>query len=193
MTDRGRRCRWALKTMFPLLLPLAPLALVASVASAEEVYTATLTSPKGLAKKKTATLTVTIHERTTEADAEKLRKVYDEGGSDAFFEAVRQFDQGLAKITGGVESPIRFVRVYPGQNGVRVVIITDGPLYFPEDTPDVLPKGPLGIIHMVVTNAGTGRGALASAVKLRVTREGTYEVEAAQNAPIDLEDVKQVK
>ena len=85
-------------------------------ASAEEVYTATLTAAKGLGKK-TAELTVTITSRTSEEDAAKLQKILTEQGSDAAVQELRKFDRGVAKITGGSSSPIRHVRAHPGQNG----------------------------------------------------------------------------
>src|SRR3990172_5281314 len=84
------------------------LALLAAgtLASAEEVYTATLTAAKGLGKK-TAELTVTITSRTSEEDAVKLQKILQEQGSDAAIQELRKFDRGVAKITGGPPSTIR--------------------------------------------------------------------------------------
>ena len=37
---------------------------------------------------------------------------------------------------------------------------------------------------------GAGQGKLAEALKLRITNEGTFEVEAARAAPINLEAVR---
>src|SRR3990172_2506128 len=82
-------------------------------ASAEEVYTATLTAARGLGRK-TAELTVTITSRTSEEDAAKLQKILTEQGSDAAIEAIRRFDRGVAKITGGPPSPPRPARGPPG-------------------------------------------------------------------------------
>jgi hypothetical protein len=158
--------------------------------AAEEVYVATLTAERSLAQKKTALLTLTISQRATEATAEELRKAYDQGGSPAFFEAVRKLDAGEAHITGGLTSKIHYVRVFPGQNASRVIILTASPLYFPEDTPNVVPADSIGVIELEVTTTGTGRGKLAEAQKLRITSEGTFQVEAARAAPIDLEAVR---
>jgi hypothetical protein len=186
----GRRAR---KWTPSAILVLTYLTVASAAVSAEEIYSATLTASKGLGQKKTATLTVTITERTTESDAETLRTAYAEGGSQGFFDAVRKFDLGLARVTGGSSSTIRFVRAYPGQNGSRVLILTDGPLYFPEDTPDITPRDSIGVISLEVTSSGRGRGTLAEALKLRVTREGTFEVEASRTAPIELESVERVQ
>jgi hypothetical protein len=110
------------------------LLVAATAASAEEVYTATLTSARGLGRK-TAELTVTVTLRTSEEDAAKLQKILTEQGSDAAIAELRKVDRGVAKITGGPSSPILHMRSHPGQNGSRVIIMTDSPLYFPEDAP----------------------------------------------------------
>jgi hypothetical protein len=166
------------------------LATAGAAVAAEEVYVATLTAERSLATKKTAQLTLTITERATDATAAELRKAYDQGGSEAFVAAVRKLDAGEAKITGGLSSKIHLVRVFPGQNASRVIILTAGPLYFPEDTPNVLPADSIGVIDLQVANTGAGRGRLAEAQRLRITKEGTFEVEAARAAPIDLEGVR---
>src|SRR3990172_10220535 len=124
MTDfrKGKRYRGGVGLGLALLVS-------GTFASAEEVYTATLTAARGLGRK-TAELTVTITSRTSEEDAAKLQKILQEQGSDAAIEEIRQFDRGVAKITGGPSSPIRHVRAHPGQNGSRGLIITPGPPYF---------------------------------------------------------------
>ncbi|HLE70853.1 MAG TPA: hypothetical protein VJH87_14330 [Vicinamibacteria bacterium] len=190
MTDfrKGKRYRVGVG------LGLALLA-AGTLASAEEVYTATLTAAKGLGKK-TAELTVTITSRTSEEDAAMLQKILQEQGSDAAIEAIRRFDRGVAKITGGPSSPIRHVRAHPGQNGSRVIIITDGPLYFPEDTPSpsTISKGSkssVGLIELVVDNTGKGRGNMVEALKVNVTPDGVFQVVTPGATKIDLENVQQ--
>ena len=169
--------------------------LAGAVASAEEVYKATLTSPRRLGKK-TAVLTVTIKQSATEEDAAKLRKILNEQGSNAAIEALQRNDWGVAKITGGPSSVITYVRVFPGQNGSRVVIITAEPLYFPEDAPQpgaASPTRAVGLIQLEVTSKGKGRGTMAAAVKFRTTDEGVFQVEASRAEPIDLVDVQREK
>ena len=161
-------------------------------ASAEEVYTATLTAARGLGRK-TAELTVTITSRTSEEDAAKLQKILTEQGSDAAIQELRKFDRGVAKITGGPSSTIRHVRSHPGQNGSRVIIITDGPLYFPEDapSPSSISKSSVGLIELVVDNTGNGRGNMVEALKVNVTAEGVFQVVTPGATKIDLENVQQ--
>jgi len=82
---------------------------------------------------------------------------------------LRKFDRGVAKITGGPSSPIRHMRSHVGQNGARVIIMTDSPLYFPEDapSPSAISKSSIGLIELVVDNTGKGRGSMVEAWRSR--------------------------
>ncbi len=164
----------------------------ATAASAEEVYTATLTSARGLGKK-TAELTLTITSRTSEEEAARLQKILQEQGSDAAVLELRKFDRGIAKITGGPSSPIRHMRSHVGENGARVIIITDGPLFFPEDapSPSAVAKTSIGLIELVVDNTGKGRGNMVEALKVNLTPDGVFQVVTPGATKIDLENVQQ--
>jgi hypothetical protein len=187
-----RRARWWVLVWVAATFFAASLSdLFASAASADEVYVANLTAPKGLGKK-TAQLRLTIRERTSEEERATLGKILREQSSEAAFAAVRKIEHGTANIIGGVESPINYFYVFPGQNGARAIIIMAHPLYFPEDTPDVIPQGPVGLISLSLSNAGKGRGTMAEAEKVSVTDSGTFEVEG-QATQIDLEDVVRVR
>jgi hypothetical protein len=166
--------------------------LAASAAPAEEVYTATLTAARGLGKK-TAELVVTVTSRTTDEEAAALQKIVKEQGSDAAVAAVRKYDRGVAKIVGGPSSPIRHMRSIPGQNGARVIIITDSPLFFPEDapSPSMISKSSVGLIELVVDNTGKGRGNMVEALKVNITEDGVFQVVTPGATRIDLENVQQ--
>jgi hypothetical protein len=168
------------------------LLVAASVVSAEEVFTATLTSARGLGKK-TAELTLTVTSRTTEEEAARLQKILTEQGSDAAVAELRKFDRGIAKITGGPSSPIRHMRSHVGQNGARVIIMTDGPLFFPEDapSPSAVAKKSIGLIELVVDNTGKGRGNMVEALEIKVTPDGVFQVVTPGATKIDLENVQQ--
>lgn len=187
MCDFGnaRRNRVALGLAFCILA-------AGNLAFAEEVYTATLTAARGLGRK-TAELTLTITSRTSEEEAARLQKILNEQGSEAAVAEIRKFDRGLAKITGGPASPIRHMRSHVGQNGARVIIITDAPLYFPEDAPSPsLPaKKSVGLIELVVDNTGKGRGNMVEALQITITPDGVFQVVTPGTQKIDLENVQQ--
>lgn len=163
-----------------------------SLASAEEVYTATLTAARGLGKK-TAELTLTVTSRTSEEEAAKLQKILQERGSAAAIEELRKFDRGIAKIVGGPSSTIRHMRSHVGQNAARVIIITDSPLYFPEDapSPSAMPTKSIGLIELVVDNAGKGRGNMVEAMDITINADGVFQVVTPGTQKIDLENVQQ--
>ena len=112
-----------------------------AVASAEEIYKATIVSPRGIRADKRAELVLTIQEYATEEEADNLQKIYDKEGSDGLIKSIRQRNNGEAKIIGGPTRRIIWVRVFESEGGNRIVIVTDGPLYFPEDEPDFRSRG----------------------------------------------------
>lgn len=187
MTDFRKKKRYLVGGGLALALLVA-----GTAASAEEIYTATLTSARGLGRK-TAELTVTVTSRTSEEEAARLQKILTEQGSDAAIAELRKFDRGVAKITGGPSSTIRHMRSHVGQNGSRVIIITDGPLYFPEDapSPSAVSKSSIGLIELVVDNTGKGRGNMVEALKINVTPDGVFQVVTPGATKIDLENVQQ--
>jgi len=136
---------------------------------------------------------VTITERTSEEEAARLQKILLEQGSDAAIAELRKFDRGLAKITGGPSSSILHMRSHPGENGARVIIITDAPLYFPEDapSPSAVSKSSVGLIELVVDHTGKGRGNMVEAARVNVTADGVFQVVTPGATPIDLENVQQ--
>ena len=161
-------------------------------ALAQEVYTATLTSARGLGRK-TAELTVTITSRTTPEESERLQKILQEQGSAAAIQALQEFDRGVAKIAGGPSSVIRHMRSHPGQNGARVIIITDDPLYFPEDapSPSEAPSDSVGLIELVIDGSGRGRGNMVEALEVKFSPDGVFQVVTPGRTKIDLENVQQ--
>jgi hypothetical protein len=160
-----------------------------TVSAADEVYKATLVSPRGIRADKVAELTLTVQRYATQEDADGLDKIYDAEGSDGLIKAIRKMSFGEAKIVGGPTRRINWVRVFEGEGGDRIVIVTDGPLYFPEDEPDFRSRDSLGFIRLDLNKAGKGGGTLAEAVKIDVTEDDVLQIQAYQTTPIQLRDV----
>jgi hypothetical protein len=158
----------------------------------EQVYEATMTARRGLSQIE-AQLTISVQQFSTEEDANRLVGILQDQGSEAFIAALRELDRGVVRVVGGPTARICHVRVLPGENGSRVVILTDGPVYFPQDERRRIPKDVIGVIQLVLSSQGQGRGSVAEATKVRVTEAGTFEVEASQVAPIDISNVRQVQ
>ena len=120
-----------------------------------------------------------------------MLKILDEEGSDTLMEALRKGDYGEARVTGGRPRRVVWVRVFPGQNGSSVMIVTDRPIYFPSDTLDEqpAPTTALGVIQLEMNDRGQGRGRLAEAVAMYMTDEGVLQIQSARPATIEKEDV----
>ncbi|MEE9263559.1 MAG: hypothetical protein V3V11_03800 [Vicinamibacteria bacterium] len=164
-----------------------------AVASAEEVYTAMLVESRGLREDKTAQLTLTIEQFSTEEDTARLQEIFDEKGSDGLIEALHQMDRGVAQIKGGPTTRINHVRVHEGESGNQVIIVTNRPLYFPGDRPDTRSIGALGIVQLQTNKRGMGRGMMAEIIQVGVKKDGSLEIQTHNIATISLEDVQRLK
>ena len=158
----------------------------------EEVYTAKMVRKKGLSTE-SVQLDLRIRERATQEQADALLKILNDDGSDALMEELRKGDYGEARVTGGRPRRVVWVRVFPGQNGSSVMIVTGRPIYFPSDKLDTqpAPTTALGVIQLEMNDRGHGRGRLAEAVAMHVTDEGVLQIQSARPATIEMEDVRQ--
>ena len=164
---------------------------IGNASAQEEVYTAKLVRKKGLSTE-SVQLDLRIRERATQEQADALLKILNEDGSDALMEELRKGDYGEARVTGGRMRRVVWVRVFPGQNGSSVLIVTDRPIYFPSDKLDEqpAPTTALGVLQLEINDRGRGRGRLAEAVAMHVTDEGVLQIQSARPTTIEVEDVK---
>ncbi len=162
------------------------------VASADEVFTATMVRTKGLSKQ-SVHLDLRITEYATQEDADALQKILAEEGQEAMQKALRAGDRGVARVTGGLPRKVNWVRVFPGQNGSTVIIVTEHPLYFPGEEPESGPSGALGFITLEMNDRGHGRGRLAEVTAIHVTEDNVLKIEASRPAVIEMEDVRRVQ
>ena len=164
---------------------------VDSALAQDEVYTAKMVRKRGLTPE-SVHLDLRITKRATQEDADALLAILEEKGSDGLMEALREGDYGEARVTGGEPRRVVYARVFPGQNGSSVLIVTDHPIYFPSDSLDGQPKPTtaLGVIQLEVNDRGRGRGRLAEAVAVQMTEAGVLQIESDAPATIEMEDVR---
>lgn len=158
-------------------------------ATAEEIYTATLIASDGMGGDRKADLRLTIKQRTTDEESAELQKILEEEGSDALFAKLRTWDKGLAEIRGSASQKILHVRVFPGENGSRVIIVTEGQLYMPDRSQDPRLANALGFIQLDVNTRGGGEGLAAAVEGVSVTDEGVLQLVTEGRARIRLENV----
>lgn len=179
-----------LATVGLVLLSLG--AIAPKAVEAEEIYTATLTAPQGLSKK-IAELTISFSERTSDEEAARLIGILQEQGVEAAMTELKKTNLGKAEIKNGYTVTVNLVRVHPGENGSRVIIMTSEPIYFPDDRPTPSSQPSVGFIELVVATRGQGRGTIAEAQNIEVTGENRFRVSASRTEPIDLENVVRVQ
>jgi hypothetical protein len=168
-------------------------ALLGSSANAftAEVYTATLVRPMGVRADKVANLTLTIESYATEEDAERYQKVLDAEGSDGLIKALRETKRGTAQVQGDTPRTINHVRVYESESGsARIIIVTDRPLFFPDEEPMPSSRAHLGFIQLDLNKHNEGGGNLAEVVQIGVAEDGGLMIGSASRKPIQLKDVR---
>lgn len=161
------------------------------VASADEIYKATLIAPRGIRADKTAELTLTVTQFATEEDAERYEKILDEAGSEGLLKALKQQDWGVARIQGGMTCRINHVRIYRGEGGDKVIIVTEKPLIFPEDNPELRSMESLGFIQIDFAPNGIGGGTMAEVINIAVEDDGSLQIQAYNATAIKMKDVRQ--
>jgi hypothetical protein len=175
-----------------IVLVLACVAFAGSVEwVSAEVYKATLIAPRGIRADKTAELTLTVNRFATEEDVERYEKILSENGSEGLMDALREQDWGVARIKGGMTSRINHVRIYEGKGGDKVIIVTEKPLVFPEDNPEIRSIKSLGFIQIDFAPDGSGRGTMAEAINIGVEEDGSLLIQAYSATAIKMENVRQ--
>jgi hypothetical protein len=185
------RMRFESLVRLSIILVLALMALAGSAERASaEVYKATLIAPRGIRAAKTAELTLTVNRFATEEDVTRYEKILSEEGSEGLMDALREQDWGVARIQGGMTCRINHVRIYEGKGGSKVIIVTEKPLIFPEDNPELRSVKSLGFIQIDFAPDGSGRGTMAEAVNIGVEEEGALQIQAYNATAVKMENVR---
>lgn len=164
---------------------------MSSSVTAQETYTAKMVRTKGLSQE-SVQVDLQISRWASQDEADALLEVLNEGGWEALKAALLDNDFGEAQVTGGTPRKVVWARVFPGQNGNSLMIVTNEPVYFPSDPLDEQadPQQALGVLTLEVNDRGLGRGRLAQAVALHVTDAGVLQIESARPATVEIEDVR---
>jgi hypothetical protein len=161
------------------------------VVASAEIYKATLIAPRGIRPDKTAELTLTVKQFATEEDAERYEKILNESGSEGLIRTLKQQDWGVARIQGGMTCRINHVRIYRGEGGDKVIIVTEKPLLFPEDNPELRSMESLGFIQIDFAPNGIGSGTMAEVINIAVEDDGSLQIQAYGATAIKMKDVRQ--
>ena len=137
----------------------------------------------------TSRVTIHVERLMREADHERLLAALKQGGYQAFLPLFRKL-----AVVGYVELEqrrvdLRYARVQTTDTGERLILATDGPLYFVSGgAPDAKPRGgyALSIIDLQFDAEGGATGTMAAAARVKPGPDGSVVVDDYAEAPIRL-------
>jgi len=139
--------------------------------------------------KMTSRVTIHVERLMREVDHERLIGALKQGGYPAFLPLFRKL-----AVVGYVELEqrrvdVRYARVQATDTGERMVLATDGPLYFVSGgAPDAKPRGgyALSIIDLQFDAEGEATGTMAAAARVKPGPDGSVVVDDYAETPIRL-------
>jgi len=137
----------------------------------------------------TAKLTVHLDQLMRESNHERLITALRQGGYPSFLPLFRRLP-----VVGYVELnqrkvDLRYARSQPTDTGERLILVTDGPLFFlAGGAPDAPSRGgyALSIIDLQLDAGGAGSGTMAAAARIKPDADGNVVVDDYAENPITL-------
>jgi len=137
----------------------------------------------------TARVSIHVEQLMRESNHERLITALRQGGYPSFLPLFRRLP-----VVGYVELnqrkvDLRYARSQPAGDGERLILVTDGPLFFLEGgAPDAPSRGgyALSIIELTLDANGAGSGTMAAAARVKPDAEGNVVVDDYAENPITL-------
>ena len=137
----------------------------------------------------TAKLTVHVDQLMRESNHERLITALQQGGYPSFLPLFRRLPVlGYVQIDQR-KVDVRYARSQPTENGERLIIVTDGPLYFVMGgAPEAKERGgyALSIIDLRLDAGGAGSGTMAAAARVKPDADGNVVVDDYAENPVTL-------
>lgn len=137
----------------------------------------------------TAKVVIHVDQLMRESNHERLLTALRQGGYPSFLPLFRRLP-----VLGYVElnqrkADLRYARSQPTENGERLILLTDGPLFFlAGGAPDAPSRGgyALSIVDVQLDANGAGSGTMAAAARIKPDAEGNVVVDDYAENPITL-------
>jgi hypothetical protein len=137
----------------------------------------------------TARVSIHIDQLMRESNHERLLTALRQGGYPSFLPLFRRLP-----VLGYVELnqrkvDVRYARSQPTDTGERLILVTDGPLFFlAGGAPDAPSRGgyALSIIDLQLDAGGAGSGTMAAAARIKPDADGNVVVDDYAENPITL-------
>lgn len=180
------------KHILAIVVAAAIAAPAASAAAAERFTFARPAAPESTVDPKTGRLDLVIDQWATDADRDQVLAALAEDGPERLLDAFRSVARvGTLYWPGGLEYTVRYARQAPRPDGGSdVVLVVDRPVWTWWDTGSGSPAGQYTVVHLRLSQAGTGEGRISRAFQVR--RDDTLGVTLADDAqaPVMLTDVR---
>jgi hypothetical protein len=123
---------------------------------------------------------IKIDRYSTDAEMTPMAAALKSGGNDAFLAELKK-GPAIGTVKVGTRSiPVRWARQEKQGEGRRVVLVTDGPVYFAgAGAIDAKPTAgyDLAVIEFVVDSVGLGKGSMAPAARVKAGGSGGVEID----------------
>jgi hypothetical protein len=155
------------------------------------VDTSTMTT-----RAQTSTVEIVINNWSTDADRDRLLKVFREKGQDALLSELQKLPKvGYITTPGSLRYDLHFARQRPEPEGGRMIfLMTDRYIgsWEARNQPRTIDY-PFMLIQLHVDKSGNGEGKASIYTKITETKDGTIELENFANQPVALNQVKMVR
>lgn len=181
--SRGKTAKWSSLICCALLLVVFSQVAEAQDRSSREYITGgyitgTIVGIGGRYAGRTGSFTLRINGYTTPDEAQQFQSALESGGQDALLNAMRKTEKGRLQINNRVGIPITAVMTTATETGTKYTIIYERTVRFYELRYGARSQDyRFGYMELFLNRNGTGEGTLIPAARIRVLKDGTWEVE----------------
>jgi hypothetical protein len=156
-------------------------------------YVVRMSGPSAL-NRLSSRINVSVKRWTTPEEKQVLLSALLEGGPDAMMKALEKMKPvGSVSIDSSLGWRCKFATSVMTENGRRVRIVTDRPVFFAELKHRTRSRDyELGVVDFTLNEEGKGEGVLIPAARINFNKDGELEIEIHGTGPQKLLNVRQL-
>lgn len=157
-------------------------------------YSATAFFTSGGLNGKSFGLKIYINGFSSPAEVQQVATTLQKDGPDAVLKILEKMDNGGVAPTGSVRTKFAVIYSKPTATGVRIVMLTDRKITFPEARYSTRSKDyKFGIVVLNLDRNGKGTGSMAPACKIKFNKKNELQIEHYGQNPLRLANVEKLK
>ncbi len=175
-----------------LTAAVASLVLVVTAFAAEpkERFTCIIDEEGGMPTR----LTISVHNWTTDQEAQAYGAALKSGGNNALRAAMIKASAGYVSVTGSMGWPMNFARSFPNGTGQTIILAADRPLGMGAvASGSSTTEYPFGVIVLNIGANGKGTGSLIQQAKLVIDASGKIDMSPYSGMGVELLGVRRQK